>query len=199
MCNSTFELGNTGKYAMIHLPHYVASCMLHTGKKREEKLHQGGLNSEPPNQLELAVNASILDKTLGTVVQYSYFSVISRFSLKTVHPYFHCFRLGQPTIWLLGLEQLLQCLSPRNEEKQYGRQIHPPLLTDVEQTLNIYFAKQTVKLKKDFQEQVSFSILRYLQYRCIYSTFKPQGTTFVWFYFVNGIIITQKQYNVKNC
>ena len=42
------------------------------------------------------------------------------------------------TIWSLGLEELLHDLSPRNEEKQYGRQIHSfsfdssPLLTDVE-------------------------------------------------------------------
>ena len=26
-------------------------------------------------------------------------------------------------MWLLGLKELLQDLSPRNEEKQYGRQI----------------------------------------------------------------------------
>ena len=30
---------------------------------------------------------TILEKVLGTVLQYSYFSVISRFPLKTVHPF----------------------------------------------------------------------------------------------------------------
>ena len=40
--------------------------------------------------------------------------------------------------WLLALEELLHDLYPQNEEKQYGRQIHPfsfessPLLTNVE-------------------------------------------------------------------
>ena len=44
-------------------------------------------------------------------------------------------------MWLLGLEELLHVLSPRNEEKQYGRQIDPfsflssPLLTIVEHLL----------------------------------------------------------------
>ena len=63
-------------------------------------------------------------------------------SSKTLTQYclllFPFFRLGQQTIWLLGLEELLHDLSPQNEEKQYGRQIHPfsfersPLLTNVE-------------------------------------------------------------------
>ena len=34
-------------------------------------------------------------------------------------------RLGLQTIWLLGLQELLHDLSPRDEENQYGCQIHP--------------------------------------------------------------------------
>ena len=39
----------------------------------------------------------------------------------------HFLTHGAPvqTIWILGLEELLHDFSPRNEEKQYGRQIHP--------------------------------------------------------------------------
>ena len=35
------------------------------------------------------------------------------------------FTLGKQTIWLLGLEEQLHDLSLRNDDKQYGRQIHP--------------------------------------------------------------------------
>ena len=67
-------------------------------------------------------------------------------------------------------------ISPQNEEKQYGRQIHSfsceisPLLP----TLNIYFDKQTVKLKKDFTKVSKVDVLFdfNLQYRSIYATFK---------------------------
>ena len=38
-------------------------------------------------------------------------------TISIVHHYFHCFSLGEQTIWLLGLEELLHDFSPRNEEK----------------------------------------------------------------------------------
>ena len=43
-----------------------------------------------------------------------------------------------------------------------------------QQTLNIYFGKQTVKLKKDFTEVSRIGFLFYfnLKYRSIYATFK---------------------------
>ena len=65
------------------------------------------------------------------------------------------------TIWSLGLEELLHDLSPRNEEKQYGRQIHP-------------FSFQTVKLKKDFTRVSRVALLFdfNLKYRSSYATFK---------------------------
>ena len=55
------------------------------------------------------------------------------------------------------------------------------------QTLNVYFRKQTVKLKKDFAISVNFL------------NFLTSGLVFVCVCFKNGLIITQRQNRAKNC
>ena len=51
---------------------------------------------------------------------------------------FPLFEVRVANNWFLALKELLHDLSPQNEEKQYGRQIHPfsfersPLLTNIE-------------------------------------------------------------------
>ena len=55
---------------------------------------------------------------------------------------------------------------PGNEEKQYGHQKHPL-------TLNIYFGKQTVKLKKNFTKVSRVGLIfDFNLYRSINATFK---------------------------
>ena len=71
-----------------------------------------------------------------------------------------------------------------------------------QQTLNIYFGKQTVKLKKDFTEVSRIGFLFYfnLQYRSIYATFKLLAQflfdSALW---NNNYSETIHYYNVKNC
>ena len=80
------------------------------------------------------------------------------------------------SIWLLGLEELLHNLSPRNEEKQYGCQIDQfsflssLLLTSVKHLFrqtNSLVAKGCYKGLK-VKSRFDFT----LQYRSIYATFK---------------------------
>ena len=67
------------------------------------------------------------DRTILSMIVRCLFIGRGKHQHNIVHHYFHCFRLG-----------LLHDLSPRNEEKQHGHQIHPfsflssPLLTIVE-------------------------------------------------------------------
>ena len=71
-----------------------------------------------------------------------------------------------------------------------------------QQTLNIYFGKQTVKLKKDFTEVSRIGFLFYfnLKYRSIYATFKLLAQflfgSALW---NNNYSETIHYYNVKNC
>ena len=65
------------------------------------------------------------DRTILSLLVRCLFIGREKHQHNIVHHYFHCFSLGWQTIWLLGLEEPLHDLSPRNEEKQYGRQIHP--------------------------------------------------------------------------
>ena len=71
-----------------------------------------------------------------------------------------------------------------------------------QQTLNIYFGKQTVKLKRDFTEVSRIGFLFYfnLQYRSIYATFKLLAQflfgSALW---NNNYSETIHYYNVKNC
>ena len=67
------------------------------------------------------------DRTILSMIVRCLFIGRGKHQHNIIHHYFHCFRLG-----------LLHDLSPRNEEKQHGRQIDPfsflssPLLTIVE-------------------------------------------------------------------
>ena len=119
-------------------------------KKRKKRkvtnnwLH-GNSNPDPQSQLELKVNASIhwtwtFKKFMNyrsrgyrlnrMTVRFSPYSlgVFSSCRGKHYHNnvlhYFHYFFIRVATHFL-GLEELLHNLSPRNEEKQYGRQMHP--------------------------------------------------------------------------
>ena len=65
------------------------------------------------------------DRTILSLLVRCLFIGREKHQHNIVHHYFHCFCLGWQTIWLLGLEKPPHDLSPRNEEKQYGRQIHP--------------------------------------------------------------------------
>ena len=65
------------------------------------------------------------DRTILSLLVRCLFIGREKHQHNIVHHYFHCFSLGWQTIWLLALEKPPRDLSPRNKEKQYGRQIHP--------------------------------------------------------------------------